>query len=50
MHLVVVRERERLADEAREPLPERVVEPLDVAGLALAFAGGPVCPLEITAR
>ena len=38
MHQVALGERERPADKPPQPLAQDVVEPLDVAGLAVAFA------------
>ncbi len=40
MALVVLGERERPANKAAQPLAQNVVEPLDVAGLTVAFARG----------
>ena len=42
MHLIVFTVGHGSADKSALPLPQRVVEPLDVAGLTLAFARGDV--------
>lgn len=46
VHLVRLAERERLPDETRQTLPQRVVEALDMVGLAAALAAGDVLVLR----
>ena len=46
VHALRLAERERLADEPAQALAERVVEPLDVVGLAAALAEGNVLALR----
>lgn len=42
VHFVRFRKRKRLSDEPGQTLTQRVVEPLNVAGLTVAFAGRPM--------
>lgn len=46
VHQLRLAERERLSHEPRQALPERGVEPLDVAGLAAAIVTGDVLTLR----
>ena len=46
VHLVTLAERERLSRKASQSLPQRVVELLDVIGLAFLFTDGPVVPIR----
>ncbi len=40
VHLIVLGKRQRSPDETPQPLPQNVVEPLNVAGLSSPFARG----------
>ena len=42
MHLVALGERQGSAYKAAQPLPENVVEPLNMAGLPVSFTSGSV--------
>ena len=46
VHLVRLRERERLANKTSQALPQDVVKPFDVAGLTVALACGPMTLLR----
>ena len=43
MHQVTLRERQRLPHKPCQPLPQRIIEPLDMARLARSFAA---CPMQ----